>query len=598
MDGPQDTLHVLENTVENPDLCTELPKAPEALGDSAALPATLPPILPERIAASEMYGAPVGLQAAGRAATGWRGAQPPWLSPSRGRPSYAAAMSVPALGKVPAFGLKGDDRLSTPARTQRYEGTGVVVAGDGRKTYAAAVLSAAVAVLSSAFPGPAQAAERVALVIGNAAYARAPALANPLNDAAAVGAALARLGYSVTRLQDADYETLRQGLGDFAVAAQASEVALVFYAGHGIEVDKHNFLVPVDAELASDQSVEYEAVRLELVTNAVRGASALRLVILDACRENPFAASMRRAGATRSVGRGLGRVEPAGGTIVAYAAKEGTVAADGEGLHSPYTTALLRHLEEPGLDVGRMLRRVRDAVLAATGGRQEPVLYGSLPGRDVYLSARAAPPPDPASGVEPEAVPARTEAGGAARAAYEAAERAHTIAAYQAVVKNFPGDFYADLARARIEELKERVAASMGEKEDMTEASPESSVALAPASLPADEETPLDAGAHADRIEMSFIGECWLEVYNHADEPLFYGLAQSGDRIDLSGRGPIRIVLGNSDGVEVRYNGAPVDFSAFTARGVAFFSVGGDPPTAFQTPDVPEPAGELEASGT
>ena len=236
---------------------------------------------------------------------------------------------------------------------------------------------------------PAPASQRVALIIGNAGYAHAPALANPLNDAADIGAALGRLGFSVTRLENAGYAALRRGLQEFQRAASASEVAVVFYAGHGIEVDRRNFLVPVDARLASDQDVEFEAVPLALVSRAVERASGLRLVILDACRENPFAVQMQRAGATRSIGRGLARVEPSGETLVAYAAKEGTVASDGTGRNSPYSEALLAHLEEPGLEVGLLFRKVRDAVLASTGGRQEPFVYGSLSSRGVYLI----PPP-------------------------------------------------------------------------------------------------------------------------------------------------------------------------------------------------------------
>jgi len=111
------------------------------------------------------------------------------------------------------------------------------------------------------------------------------------------------------------------------------------------------------------------------------------------------------------------------------------------------------------------------------------------------------------------------------------------------------------------------------------------------------EEVPSGTDGPAARLELSFTLECWLEVYDHADEQLFYGLAQPGDQLDLSGRGPIRMVLGNSEGVEVRYNGTAVDFSAFTARGVARFSVGGEPPAAFQTPAAPESAGEPESSG-
>ena len=170
-----------------------------------------------------------------------------------------------------------------------------------RLTSAAAM--AAVLGLTWVGASPALAAQRVALVIGNATYAHAPALSNPLNDATDVGAALGRLGFAVTRLDNADRASLWRGLQEFALAASASEVAVVFYAGHGIEVDQRNFLVPVDARLASDQDVEFEAVPLELVSRAVERASGLRLVILDACRENPFAVKMQRAGATRSIGR-------------------------------------------------------------------------------------------------------------------------------------------------------------------------------------------------------------------------------------------------------------------------------------------------------
>ena len=231
-----------------------------------------------------------------------------------------------------------------------------------------------------------QAKERVALVIGNARYAHAPALANPLNDAGDIGAALGRLGFKVTRLDNAGYDKMRRGLRAFTRQASTAEVALVFYAGHGIEVDKRNFLIPIDARLQSDREVEFETVSLDLVSRAVEGASGLGLVILDACRDNPFAAAMKRSGAKRSIGRGLARVEPSGETLVAYAAKGGSVAADGRGRNSPYTTALLAHVEEPGLEVGLMFRKVRDAVLKKTNGQQEPFVYGSLSSKGFYFS--------------------------------------------------------------------------------------------------------------------------------------------------------------------------------------------------------------------
>ena len=254
-------------------------------------------------------------------------------------------------------------------------------------------MMAAAALLLSVLSAPVAADQRVALVIGNAAHAHAPALATPLNDSADIGAALGRLGFTVTLIEDAGYAALRRSLQRFASAASASEVALVFYAGHAIQIDQRNFLVPVDARLLSDADVEFETVPLALVLRAVERAPGLRLIILDASRENPFVASMQRTGATRSIGGGLARVEPSGETLVAYAAKAGTIAFGGSGRNSPYSAALLRHLEAPNLRVGRMLRKVRDAVLASTGGRQEPVVYGSLSRRGVSLALRPEPGP-------------------------------------------------------------------------------------------------------------------------------------------------------------------------------------------------------------
>ena len=228
---------------------------------------------------------------------------------------------------------------------------------------------------------------RVALVIGNAQYGHAPTLGNPLNDAEDISRALQRVGFVVTVLLDADYTALRRGLQQFGRAAAVADFAVVYYAGHGIEVDGRNFLIPVDAKLTRDADVEFETVPLNLVMRQLEGASVFRLAILDACRENPFARAMVRAGATRSIGQGLARIEPPGGTLVAYAAKDGELAQDGTGRNSPYTEALLRFLEEPDLEVSMMFRHVRDAVLAATGGDQEPFTYGSLPATGVYFRA-------------------------------------------------------------------------------------------------------------------------------------------------------------------------------------------------------------------
>ena len=297
--------------------------------------------------------------------------------------------------------------------------------------------------------------QRVALVIGNGTYDHVPALHNPPNDAAAISVALERLGFAVIRLDDAGKSDLEDGLLTFLRAAQGSEIAIAYFAGHGLEVDKRNFLVPVDARLENEWSVELETVSLDIVMGAVGRASQLGLVILDACRNNPFLASMQRSGATRAIGRGLARVEPAGETLVAYAAKEGTMASDGDGRHSPYTDALLRYLEEPGLEVGLMFRKVRDAVLASTKGVQEPFLYGSLSSKGIYLTAQT-PPPDPVTAVTQQAGPPTAPAQPDPEAKMWALIENSTDAAdYVAYLTEYGSrGRFAPLARFRLEQLR------------------------------------------------------------------------------------------------------------------------------------------------
>ena len=314
---------------------------------------------------------------------------------------------------------------------------------------------------------PASASERVALVIGNGSYQHAPTLVNPRNDAADVGAAFERLGFQVTRIENAGYSDLRRGLQQFALAASASETAVVFYAGHGIEVDKRNYLVPVDARLQSDRDVDFEAVPMELLSRAVEGASGLRLIILDACRDNPFIAAMHRAGGTRSIGRGLSRIEPSGKTLVAYAAKEGTVAADGEGRNSPYTTALLPFLERRDLDVGNVFSKVRNAVVAATGGRQVPYTYGSLSGDGVYLAGRPEPEPAPAHGtvaVQGGEYPEAPDLDRIIERRIDAVKEllfwasvkdSKDPADFEAYLKTYPNGTYVTLAHNRLRQLKD-----------------------------------------------------------------------------------------------------------------------------------------------
>jgi len=228
--------------------------------------------------------------------------------------------------------------------------------------------------------------KRVALVIGNSAYRNVPALPNPANDAADFAAALTRLGFAVTLIANASFDEMRRGLIALGRDAADADMAVVYFAGHGMEISGENWLIPIDAELKRDADAENEAVSLKSVMLQVSNTTSLGLVILDACRNNPFAVKMQRSLAMRAIGGGLGRIEPVGNMLVAYAARDGTTALDGDGRNSPFTTALLHNIETPGVEVSFMFRNVRDDVMEATRNEQQPFIYGSLSRRAIYLA--------------------------------------------------------------------------------------------------------------------------------------------------------------------------------------------------------------------
>ena len=227
---------------------------------------------------------------------------------------------------------------------------------------------------------------RIALVIGNSRYLHSDPLTNPANDADTFAKRLRALGFSkVTLALDMPREKTLAALDVFANDAAKADWAVVYYAGHGIEMAGVNFLIPVDATLTADADVPSQAIPLTHVLDAVEGARKLRLVILDACRDNPFLDKMVRSVANRAVNRGVGHIEPQGATLVAYAAKHGQQALDGDGANSPFMSALSKHVEAPGIEIVMLFRRVRDDVLAATQRKQEPFIYGSLPSEPFYF---------------------------------------------------------------------------------------------------------------------------------------------------------------------------------------------------------------------
>ncbi len=300
---------------------------------------------------------------------------------------------------------------------------------------------------------------RVALVIGNSSYAHGGRLPNPANDAAAVADALRKVGFTVTARSDLGKQQFEQVLKTFTRDAASADVAVVYYAGHGMEMGGTNYLVPVDAVLAADSDVDFEAVPLDLVMRSVDGARRIKVVILDACRNNPFADAMKRtAGSSRSIGRGLVRVEPEGDMLVAYAAEAGSTAEDGDAANSPFATALTRRLTAPGVEIRILFGQVRDDVLAETGQRQRPAIYGSLGGEGFYFVPPAGSSVAVSVGPAQDGAVAAVDPKAIELAYWQSVGASNDPAQLNAYLGRYPTGAFADLAHAKLNALKMQVA--------------------------------------------------------------------------------------------------------------------------------------------
>jgi uncharacterized caspase-like protein len=239
---------------------------------------------------------------------------------------------------------------------------------------------------------------RVALVVGNAAYRNTGALANPLNDARDMAAALKASGFDVVEAFDADKRGMDGALRSFADKLGKADVALFFYAGHGLQVGAQNFLVPVDAKLERERDLEFEAVRLDFVLRQMEidRDGKTSIVILDACRDNPLSRNLARSMGTRSVaiGQGLAAANTGLGTFIAYSTQPGNVALDGDGRNSPFTSAMVKHMGASGRNLPATMIEVRKDVVAATGGRQVPWDHSALTGDFFFI-------PDGSAGTAP-----------------------------------------------------------------------------------------------------------------------------------------------------------------------------------------------------
>ncbi len=291
--------------------------------------------------------------------------------------------------------------------------------------------------------------KRVALVIGNSAYKHAPALANPRNDADDIAAALTALGIEVVKGIDLDKSTMDRTIQKFSVALSGADVGIFFYAGHGLQVNGNNYLVPVDAELSTSIALEFEMVRLDLVQRIMEGESKTNIIFLDACRNNPLSRNLARAMGTRSaaIGKGLAAAESGVGTLVSFSTQPGNVALDGEGRNSPYTGSLVKSIGKPGEDVLAVLTAVRNEVLAATGDKQVPWENHALRSRFYFKPAAPValvqPVPKPAAGITAEA----------AERAWGAVKDTNNPVLLESFLRRFGDSFYSDLAKSRLSEI-------------------------------------------------------------------------------------------------------------------------------------------------
>ncbi|MDI1266486.1 MAG: caspase family protein [bacterium] len=354
--------------------------------------------------------------------------------------------------------------------------------------------------------------KRVALVIGNSAYQNVPRLANTVNDARAVADMFRNAKFDVVAAwQDQGIVEMRRMLREFSDRSRGADFAVVYYAGHGIEIDGVNYLIPIDAVLERDRDAFDEAIPLERVLQTIEPASKLRLVILDACRDNPFGRDMKRTTASRAITRGLIGVEPSKpNTLIAFAAKGGSTADDGTSSHSPFTTALLNHLTTPGLDLRKALGLVRDEVMSATGGRQEPFVYGSLGGNDVALvpgttaAASSGGSPTPSAQAD-------------TRRDYELALQLGSREGWESFLGQYPSGFYSDLARGQLRRLSAEDGRGKPAEAAKATAGPGSGggqiAALSPPSAPVSSAPGGADLARAIQSELKRVG-CFTETIN------------------------------------------------------------------------------------
>jgi uncharacterized caspase-like protein len=303
--------------------------------------------------------------------------------------------------------------------------------------------------------------KRVAFVVGNSAYKSVALLPNPAGDAKAIAQVLRNVGFDVVEGTNLTRDKMADKLIEFGRRAQGADVAVFFYAGHGISLDGVNYLLPVDADLKSPADVKLGApISVDAALEQTMGEAKVRLVFLDACRDNPFAAKIQAAKSTRSVTAtsGLAEMKPSEGSLIAFATGPNQTALDGEvGGHSPFTRALITNITRPGVEIQQAMTRVRAQVNDETNKAQLPWDHTSLTG-EVYLNPPAAPSDKAAAA--PAATPASTRVASASPTDnveiefWRSVKDSSKVEELQAYLAKYPTGIFAPLAQARIQTLQ------------------------------------------------------------------------------------------------------------------------------------------------
>jgi hypothetical protein len=319
------------------------------------------------------------------------------------------------------------------------------------------VLTALAPIATSAVAAPG----KVALVIGNGAYAETSQLANPPNDAGDIARALDALGFRVITVVDGDKLTMERAIRSFGELLDGADAGLLFYAGHGLQVNGRNYLVPTNARLEREQDVPFETIDMELPLGQMNQSGArVKIVVLDACRNNPLARNLVRSissgGRSTEVGSGLAKMDSAAGTLIAYATAPGAVAADGTGRNSPFTAALLDWVARPGLEIRAMFGRVREAVYAATKEQQLPWVNEALLGEFYFHPKDGGATPAPYAAAAAPAAPADHEA-----LFWQSIQDSGRPEDFEEYLTRFPDGTFIGLARRRLGTLPQKRTAAV-----------------------------------------------------------------------------------------------------------------------------------------